>query len=168
MKLYIKEVKYDLWQEFPAYGFNFDGYEDRVVDTTGWITEAEENYRYKFEGPFKAGKDQWITREERYVESELVHIGEANMCQHRLNPGDIVQHFKRTDMSSDNYTYTILNFAKHTETGEMLVIYKARYGDEVVYARPYDMFMSKVDREKYPDVKQEYRLEKIGSIWYKE
>ena len=85
-----------------------------------------------------------------------------------LRIGDIVQHFKRTDMSSDDYTYVILNFAKHTETGEMLVIYKARYGDGSVYARPFDMFMSKVDREKYPDAKQEYRLEKIGSIWYKE
>lgn len=41
MKLYIKEVKYNLWQEFPAYGFNFDGYDDSIVDTTGWITEDE-------------------------------------------------------------------------------------------------------------------------------
>ena len=166
MKLYIKEVKYNLWQEFPAYGFNFDGYEDRVVDTTGWITEDEENYRYKFDGPFKTDKDQWITREERYVEYDQLNVGEERM--YRLNPGDIVQHFKRTDMSSDDYTYVILNFAKHTETGEILVIYKARYGDRAVYARPFDMFMSEVDREKYPDVKQKYRLEKIGSIWYKE
>ena len=28
-----------------------------------------------------------------------------------------------------------------------------------VWVRPYDMFNSKVDKEKYPSVKQEYRFE---------
>lgn len=68
MKLYIKEVKYDLWETVPAYGFSCDGYEDRIIDTTGWITEEEENYRYKFDGPFKVSKGQWISRQERYIQ----------------------------------------------------------------------------------------------------
>ena len=76
--------------------------------------------------------------------------------------GDIVKHFKRelVDSKSNDYRYQILNFAEHTETGEILVIYRALYGDRKVYARPKDMFMGKVDKEKYPNIQQEYRFEK--------
>lgn len=82
----------------------------------------------------------------------------------RLKTGMIVQHFKRntTDTSDTSYCYMIISdCVKHTETGELFVAYMACYGDYSVYVRPRDMFYSKVDRIKYPDAKQQYRLEEI-------
>ena len=62
--------------------------------------------------------------------------------------------------------YLVVDCVEHSETGEKLVIYRSLYGDGKLYARPYDMFMSKVDRDKYPNVEQEYRfqLQDIESV----
>lgn len=74
--------------------------------------------------------------------------------QMRLAPGDVVRHFKGNE-------YEILHIAKDSETMQDVVVYRALYGEMGVWVRPLEMFLSPVDREKYPDAAQTYRFEKV-------
>ena len=64
----------------------------------------------------------------------------------------VYKHFK------GNY-YIVVDIATHSETKEQYVNYRQLYGDGKLWIRPLEMFLSEVDHEKYPDVKQKYRLE---------
>ena len=55
--------------------------------------------------------------------------------------------------------YLVEDIAIHSETNEKYVVYRALYWDNKLYIRPYDMFTSEVDHNKYPDIKQRYRFE---------
>lgn len=67
-------------------------------------------------------------------------------------PGRIYKHFKGD-------LYLVEDIVIHSETKEKLVLYRALYGNGIRYVRPYDMFISPVDKVKYPNVKQEHRFE---------
>ena len=93
------------------------------------------------------------------------------MEKRKFKKGDVVKHFKREMMTKEQlinnpnlYLYEIVGTSKNTETSEELMIYKPLYNakciENVDYAaRPLDMFMSKVDHLKYPNIKQVYRFE---------
>ena len=64
----------------------------------------------------------------------------------------IYRHFKGDE-------YLVEGICEYSETGEKLVLYRALYGEGKLYARPIEMFMSEVDHQKYPQVKQTNRFE---------
>ena len=66
--------------------------------------------------------------------------------------GRIYRHFKGA-------YYLVEAVAKDSETNADMVIYRKLYGDGGLWVRPLSMFLSKVDRDKYPEVSQEYRFQ---------
>lgn len=79
-----------------------------------------------------------------------------------VKPNQVYRHFK-------GFIAYVITIATNTENGEKMVIYACNSREvkdnkshhDGLYARPLDMFLSEVDHEKYPDVKQKYRFELI-------
>ena len=72
----------------------------------------------------------------------------------KLELNRVYKHFKGD-------LYLVLDVAINTETAKKMVVYRALYGENALYVRDYDMFISEVDHNKYPDVKQKYRFEEV-------
>lgn len=75
--------------------------------------------------------------------------------EREIKVGKKYKHFKGSIIE-------VIAIAKHSETLDLLVIYKHVDTNEV-WARPIDMFNSLVDKEKYPDIKQKYRFEEYDN-----
>lgn len=68
--------------------------------------------------------------------------------------GEKYKHFKLGKI------VTIIGISRHTETEEISVVYEY---EGHIWNRPLDMFMSEVDKEKYPNAEQKYRFELVES-----
>lgn len=72
-------------------------------------------------------------------------------------PGELYRHYT-------GEIYQILTVAKHSETGEQLVILQAMFGAFESYASPLSQFISEVDHQKYPRIKQQYWFSRINRM----
>ncbi len=72
-----------------------------------------------------------------------------------LSIGRVYRHFK-------GGLYRVEGVATHSETLEEYVVYRKLYDDHSLWIRPKEMFLSPVDKEKYPDAMQEYRFEEVS------
>lgn len=70
----------------------------------------------------------------------------------RPKVNEIYRHFKGN-------MYQIVCIAEDSESGKEQVIYRALYAPYKIYSRELSMFMSPVDRVKYPDADQDNRFE---------
>lgn len=71
-----------------------------------------------------------------------------------VTAGQVYRHFKGN-------TVKVLHISQDTEApGQFYVVYECE--DGAIWSRPYGMFVSEVDHEKYPNVKQKYRFELVG------
>lgn len=76
------------------------------------------------------------------------------MLEREIKINKIYRHFKGN-------LYLVQDIAIGSEDNVEYVVYRALYDDNKLYIRPKDMFLSEVDHQKYPDVKQKYRFEEI-------
>ena len=76
------------------------------------------------------------------------------MLEREIKVKGVYKHFKGN-------LYLVEDIAIHSEDNTKYVVYRALYGEGLLYIRPLDMFLSKTDKEKYPNIEQVYRFELI-------
>ncbi len=88
-----------------------------------------------------------------YIRNDQSKITFTTILEDKEN-ATLFRHFKGKE-------YKIVTIAKDSEDLKDLVIYQGQYEGNPCWSREIEEFFSKVDKEKYPDIMQEYRFEKI-------
>lgn len=154
--------------------------EQKLIEELKKDINNEVNTRLEIIKKMKKALDEMEMEAEKEEKDRSVEVKCSAICKHfKGNYYKTIGISKPENMVFNDYVKFIS--VKHTETNEEfyvtgdnngnfyhnnkydteLILYKKLDDDSVIYARPKDMFLSKVDKEKYPDVKQEYRFELV-------
>ena len=126
-----------IWENFQIAKLNTDVYQQLHI---------EEGEEFEPDGELEPNCDLALLT--RHFKKEPVYSGDRPLPK----PGERYRHFKLGKI------VRIIGISRHTESEEISVVYEC---EEDIWNRPLSMFLSKVDKAKYPDAKQEYRFEKI-------
>ena len=85
----------------------------------------------------------------------LREVRKIIMLEREVKVHRIYRHFKGN-------LYLVEDIAIGSEDDREYVVYRALYGENKLYIRDKEMFLSLVDKDKYPDVKQKYRFELVS------
>lgn len=109
--------------------------------------------------------EQW----EHFKDKKYQIIGIAQTLAVDIDPMESVICSPRHSETMEEYKVInsqqnglIIPVSTPEEASITFVIYQALYGDFGIYIRPLDMFMSPIDKEKYPDVEGEWRFTYSG------
>lgn len=133
------------------YYFNKDDVEEIITPREGFYQQLhiEESESFTWDDDLPINYDECdMAHLESYFSKDSIN-GEPN----KVIVGAKYRHFKGEIVE-------VLEVARHTEhINDIFVVYRCEDGR--VWCRPYDMFISEVDRDKYPYAKQKYRFELI-------
>ncbi len=128
------------------------------IDYKVFITIDEETQRKRIlkRNPDNANDffNIWIKREEAYFNKLNIKEGADLIMTRTIKLKSIYKHFKGN-------LYYVEDLAKNSEDEKLYVVYRQLYGDNSLWIRPLYMFLSEVDHDKYPNIKQKYRFELV-------
>lgn len=148
----------------------------KIFKVSGYFVDTDNNYSMEdIHGLIFNG---WVGLEPRHEHAEVEEIKDWRNNHPLLNDkcdlADCEKYFKRkVPVDNDRnvmagqvyrhfkgHTVKVLHIAQDTEApGQFCVVYECE--DGAIWSRPYGMFVSEVDHEKYPNVKQKYRFELV-------
>lgn len=155
----------------------------KIFRFSGYFVDGDIN-QYDV-GGFKGALTETILGESTICKFQQLHIEESEdfsndgELEENCDLALLTRHFKKESnydfdrslpVSGQKYRHfkigkvvTVIGISRHTETEEVSVVYEY---EGTIWNRPLGMFMSEVDRNKYPNSKQKYRFELIGGDDY--